>query len=32
LAFSRYTATGILLLTIVILIIALPQQAAEKSH
>jgi uncharacterized membrane-anchored protein len=32
LEFSRYTATGVLLLAIVILIIALPQRAAQKSH
>jgi len=32
LEFSRYSATGVLLLAIVILIIALPQRAAQKSH
>jgi uncharacterized membrane-anchored protein len=32
LEFSRYTATGVLLLAIVILIIALPHRAAQKSH
>ena len=32
LEFSRYTATGVLLLAIVILIVALPQRAAQKSH
>jgi uncharacterized membrane-anchored protein len=32
LEFSRYTATAVLLLAIVILVIALPQRAAQKSH
>lgn len=32
LEFSRYTATGVLLLAIVILIFVLPQRAAQKSH
>jgi uncharacterized membrane-anchored protein len=32
LEFSRYTATGVLLLAIVIFIVALPQRAAQKSH
>lgn len=32
LEFSRYTATGVLLLVIVILILTLPQRAAQKSH
>jgi uncharacterized membrane-anchored protein len=32
LEFSRYTATGVLLLAIVILVFALPQRAAQQSH
>jgi uncharacterized membrane-anchored protein len=32
LEFSRYTATGVLLLAIVILVMALPQRAAQQSH
>jgi len=32
LEFSRYTATGVLLAAIVILILVLPQRAASKSH
>ena len=32
LEFSRYTATAVLLLVIAILVIALPQRAAQKSH
>ena len=32
LAFSRYTATGVLMAVIVMLILLLPQRAAEKSH
>lgn len=32
LEFSRYTATGVLLVAIVILVIVLPQRAASKSH
>jgi len=32
LEFSRYTATGVLLTAIVILILVLPQRAASKSH
>lgn len=32
LEFSRYTATGVLLAAIVILVFVLPQRAAEKSH
>jgi uncharacterized membrane-anchored protein len=30
--FSRYTATGVLLVAIVVLVIVLPQRAAAKSH
>ncbi|MDZ4729457.1 MAG: hypothetical protein SH820_05895 [Xanthomonadales bacterium] len=32
LEFSRYTATGVLLAAIIILILLIPQRAAEKSH
>ncbi|MDA3934044.1 MAG: hypothetical protein PF630_06940 [Gammaproteobacteria bacterium] len=32
LEFSRYTATGVLLVAIVVLVIVLPQRAATKSH
>ena len=32
LEFSRYTATGVLLLAIVVLVVVLPQRAASKSH
>jgi uncharacterized membrane-anchored protein len=32
LEFSRYTATGVLLVTIVVLVVVLPQRAATKSH
>ena len=32
LEFSRYTATGALLVTIIVLVVVLPQRAATKSH
>ena len=32
LAFSRYTASGVLIMAIITLVVLLPQRAAEKSH